>query len=107
MGVGPVRWMAPEEMEKQRYSFMSDVFAFGVLLYEIYAQEIPWGVDMNNVKIAQLVMSGKRMRLDNEKIPSDIRQLMRDCWMQAPEARPTMQECADLLRDKLPDDESI
>ena len=103
--VGPVRWMAPEEMEKQRYSFKSDVFAFGVLVYEIYAQEVPWG-ELNNVKVARLVMAGKRLKL-TDKIPAQIRELMRDCWLHSPKARPSMRHCAQRLKDMLPDDESL
>jgi serine/threonine protein kinase len=40
-GVGPVCWMSPESIAKQVYSKKSDVWMFGVVLYEIIAQREP------------------------------------------------------------------
>jgi hypothetical protein len=40
--VGPVKWSAPEAIRRRRYSEASDVFSFGVLLYEMVAQGAPW-----------------------------------------------------------------
>jgi hypothetical protein len=58
---------------------MSDVFAFGVLLYEIFALSPPWR-DMQNFVAASDVLQGKRMTLD-VTIPAALRALMNDCWL--------------------------
>jgi hypothetical protein len=94
--VGPVRWMGPEEMEKKTYSFKSDVFAFGVLLFEIYAAELPWG-EMTNIQVAALVMGGQRLTLP-DRIPGDIKELQKWCWAQQPENRPTMAQVLERLQ---------
>jgi serine/threonine protein kinase len=51
----PVRWMAPESIERRIYSSESDVFSFGIVLWEIYTfgktpycgldnHEVSWGL---------------------------------------------------------------
>jgi serine/threonine protein kinase len=40
--VGPLKWMAPEQLLKQQYSRASDVFAFGVVIYETLSGREPW-----------------------------------------------------------------
>ena len=94
--VGPIKWMAPEQMTRRAYSHASDVFAFGVLLFEIYAAELPWG-EMTNIQVAALVMGGQRLTLP-DKIPGDIKELQKWCWAQQPENRPTMAQVLERLQ---------
>jgi hypothetical protein len=47
----------------------SDVFAFGVLLFEIFAREAPWK-GVTNIVAATKVMAGERMDVSSRKIPS-------------------------------------
>jgi serine/threonine protein kinase len=39
--IGPIRWMSPESIGKQVYSKKSDVWMFGIVVYEIVAQREP------------------------------------------------------------------
>ena len=56
--------MAPQQLERLAYSKASDVFAFGVLLYEIWARSAPWpGVADVNV-IAKVIAGAARERAD-------------------------------------------
>jgi len=45
--VGPVKWSAPEAIRRRRYSEASDVFSFGVLLFEMVTQGPPWAGHSN------------------------------------------------------------
>jgi serine/threonine protein kinase len=58
--VGPLKWMAPEQIERHVYSKATDVFSFGVLLFEIFAREAPWK-DVNNIVACNKILNGERM----------------------------------------------
>ena len=40
--IGPIRWLAPECINDQKYSLKSDVWAFGITIIEILTQSIPF-----------------------------------------------------------------
>jgi len=86
--VGPLKWMAPEQMERCAYSKASDVFSFGVLLFEIFARDAPWN-GMQVMVAAKNVMNGKRMEPPDDA-PVQVQQLMRMCWAHKSKRRPEM-----------------
>ncbi len=95
--IGPVRWMAPEQLERLAYSKASDVFAFGVLLYEIFARSAPWP-GLANINVATRVIAGTRMQ-PHETVPPDMRELMTQCWAHEPKERPSAKAvCASIER---------
>ena len=98
---GPIRWMAPEQMDKHTYSKASDVYAFGVVLYEIWAREMPWR-GVKNTKVAVNVSAGKQMRLP-DSAPDIVRRLMTECWNKQPSKRPAMQDVQKQLCDEMED----
>jgi serine/threonine protein kinase len=77
------------------YSRASDVFAFGVLLYEIFARSAPWP-GLANVNVITQVITGKRMALPNA-FPAAVRKAMTQCWAHEPSDRPKMQAVVDDL----------
>jgi hypothetical protein len=85
--IGPVRWMAPEQLERLAYSKASDVFAFGVLLYEIFARSQPWP-GVANVNVITSVVAGRRMEV-SRGVPAQMRELMAHCWAHEPTERPS------------------
>ena len=49
--IGTPTYMSPEQFEKKAYDEKVDVFAFGTLLWEIYANEVPWdGLEQFDIK---------------------------------------------------------
>lgn len=82
---------APETIEGQPQTEKVDVFSFGILLWEIYTQEIPWD-GISDTKILQRVQQSQRPDLRNKNIPDAIKQLIIKCWSQEPTLRPSFKD---------------
>jgi type II secretory pathway pseudopilin PulG len=87
---GPIRWMAPESIRDQIYSKKSDLWMFGILVYEIAAQCEPH-VDVDPNEVAFLI----RDKFLKPQIPSDcpleLQEVMEMCWQIDPERRPSFE----------------
>ena len=84
----PIKWTAPEGLAYNRFTTKSDVWAFGILLWEIatYGMSPYPGVELTDVY--QLLESGYRMECP-PGCPSRVYDLMRQCWNWEPGTRPT------------------
>jgi len=88
--IGPVKWEAPESLRNKEYSEKTDVFSFGVTMYEIFVQRLPWeGLLATNV--AYRVQNGERLKLPINMDPV-VGTLMQRTWLESPNERPTMEE---------------
>ncbi|XP_077165452.1 vascular endothelial growth factor receptor kdr-like isoform X2 [Paroedura picta] len=97
----PLKWMAPEAIFDKIYTTQSDVWSFGVLLWEIFslgASPYP-GVQIDE-DFCQRLKEGTRMRLPEYSTP-EIYQTMLDCWHGVPTERPTFTELVERLGDLL------
>ncbi|CAL4102604.1 unnamed protein product, partial [Meganyctiphanes norvegica] len=84
----PIKWTAPEGLAYNKFSTKSDVWAFGILLWEIATYGVsPYpGVDLTNVY--HLLESGYRMDCP-QGCPTRVYELMKQCWLWNPGDRPT------------------
>ncbi|XP_005467522.1 vascular endothelial growth factor receptor kdr-like [Oreochromis niloticus] len=97
----PLKWMAPEAIFDKIYTTQSDVWSFGVLMWEIFslgASPYP-GVQIDEEFCCRL-KEGTRMRAP-EYASSEIYQTMLDCWQGEPQERPTFTELVERLGDLL------
>ncbi|XP_059202072.1 vascular endothelial growth factor receptor kdr-like [Centropristis striata] len=97
----PLKWMAPEAIFDKIYTTQSDVWSFGVLMWEIFslgASPYP-GVQIDEEFCCRL-KEGTRMRAP-EYSSSEIYQTMLDCWQGEPQDRPTFTELVEQLGDLL------
>ena len=87
----PIKWTAPEGLAYNRFTTKSDVWAFGILLWEIatYGMSPYPGVELTEVY--QLLESGYRMECP-PGCPSRIYDLMKQCWNWEPNERPTFHD---------------
>ncbi|XP_063288150.1 vascular endothelial growth factor receptor kdr-like [Pelobates fuscus] len=97
----PLKWMAPEAIFDKIYTTQSDVWSFGVLLWEIFslgASPYP-GVQIDEDFCCRL-KEGTRMRAPEYCTP-EIYQTMLDCWQSQPTDRPTFTDLVERLGDLL------
>ncbi|XP_008324956.1 vascular endothelial growth factor receptor kdr-like isoform X2 [Cynoglossus semilaevis] len=97
----PLKWMAPEAIFDKIYTTQSDVWSFGVLMWEIFslgASPYP-GVQIDEEFCCRL-KDGSRMRAP-DYASSEIYQTMLDCWQGEPKERPTFTELVEQLGDLL------
>ena len=94
-GPVPVRWTAPEALEGQVFTEQTDVWSFGVLLYEIWSKGTVPYENMGERHVWVAVVGG--FRLPCPKLcPPTVYALMRQCWRDNGE-RPTFVEISIVL----------
>jgi len=95
MEVGPVRWMSPESLDTRIYSVKSDAWGFGVLIWELLTQKLPWA-DLDNVNAIVTILSKKKLEIPPNCRPS-LRILIQQCWDLNPSRRPSFQKIFNTL----------
>ena len=79
-GLIAVRWTAPEALEQQVFSEQSDVWSFGVLMWEIWSRaDLPYSQQWSNEKVWAKVLAGFRLACPFG-CPGEIFQIMLSCW---------------------------
>ncbi|PRP88101.1 hypothetical protein PROFUN_04192 [Planoprotostelium fungivorum] len=85
--VGPLKWMSPEAITERKYSTKSDVFSFGVVVWELFEERDPFP-GMTPVEAAFQVVNGQRLIFTNCQLPWLLR-LVEACWDKDPAIRPS------------------
>ncbi|XP_062069909.1 fibroblast growth factor receptor 2 isoform X7 [Lepus europaeus] len=92
----PVKWMAPEALFDRVYTHQSDVWSFGVLMWEIFTlggSPYP-GIPVE--ELFKLLKEGHRMDKP-ANCTNELYMMMRDCWHAAPSQRPTFKQLVEDL----------
>ncbi|KAM9097937.1 insulin receptor isoform X1 [Sarcophilus harrisii] len=99
-GLLPVRWMAPESLKDGVFTTYSDVWSFGVVLWEISSlAEQPYQ-GLSNEQVLKFVMDGGYLD-QPDNCPERVNSLMQMCWQYNPKMRPTFLEIIEMLKDDL------
>ncbi|XP_056393465.1 tyrosine-protein kinase Fer isoform X1 [Hyla sarda] len=99
----PIKWTAPEALNYGRYSSESDVWSFGILLWETFSLGVCPYPGMTNQQAREQVEKGYRMSAP-QKCPEEVFKIMQRCWEYKPEDRPKfieMQKELSLIKKKI------
>ncbi|KAM9641851.1 muscle, skeletal receptor tyrosine-protein kinase isoform 3-T3 [Trichechus inunguis] len=84
----PIRWMPPESIFYNRYTTESDVWAYGVVLWEIFSYGLQPYYGMAHEEVIYYVRDGNVLSCP-ENCPLELYNLMRLCWSKLPADRPS------------------
>ncbi|XP_016966696.2 fibroblast growth factor receptor homolog 2 [Drosophila biarmipes] len=88
----PIKWMAPESLQEKKYDSQSDVWSYGVLLWEIMTYgDQPYPHILSAEELYSYLITGQRMEKP-AKCSLNIYVVMRQCWHFESCARPTFTE---------------
>ncbi|NXE48500.1 KSYK kinase, partial [Casuarius casuarius] len=97
-GKWPVKWYAPECMNFYKFSSKSDVWSFGVLMWEAFSYGQKPYKGMKGGEVAQMIERGERMECP-EVCPTEVYDLMKLCWTYNIDDRPGFVAVELRLRD--------
>lgn len=84
----PIRWMPIESIMFNKFTIESDVWAFGIVLWEIFSFALQPYYGMNHEEVVTFIMDGNILS-PPENIPTSVYSLMKICWNKKPNHRPT------------------
>ncbi|XP_060114687.1 ephrin type-A receptor 2 [Heteronotia binoei] len=95
----PIRWTAPEAISHRKFTSASDVWSYGIVMWEVmsYGERPYW--ELSNHEVMKSINEGFRLPAPLD-CPSAIYQLMLQCWQQERSRRPKFSDITSLL-DKL------
>uniref|UniRef100_A0A672JYJ8 receptor protein-tyrosine kinase n=1 Tax=Sinocyclocheilus grahami TaxID=75366 RepID=A0A672JYJ8_SINGR len=95
----PIRWTSPEAIAYRKFTSASDVWSFGIVMWEVMAfGERPYW-DMSNHEVMKAINEAFRLPAPMD-CPSAVYQLMLQCWLQDRSKRPRFGDIVSIL-DKL------
>ncbi|XP_003781652.1 tyrosine-protein kinase FRK [Otolemur garnettii] len=101
----PVKWTAPEAIRSNKFSIKSDVWSFGILLYEIITYgKMPYS-GMTGAQVIQMLSQNYRLPQPSN-CPQQFYSIMLECWNAEPKERPTFETLHWKLEDYFETDSS-
>uniref|UniRef100_A0A8C5BPC3 Tyrosine-protein kinase n=1 Tax=Gadus morhua TaxID=8049 RepID=A0A8C5BPC3_GADMO len=94
----PVKWTAPEALNYGRYTTESDVWSFGVVLWETFSRGMTPYTSMSNQQTRDELERGYRMPAP-PACPPEVYRLMQSCWQTEPRNRPSFRELMEQLAE--------
>ncbi|XP_039198636.1 ephrin type-A receptor 7 isoform X3 [Crotalus tigris] len=95
----PVRWTGPEAIQYRKFTSASDVWSYGIVMWEVmsYGERPYW--DMSNQDVIKAIEEGYRLPAPMD-CPAGLHQLMLDCWQKERAERPKFEQIVGIL-DKM------
>lgn len=89
--------MLSQVLDDEVPSFKSDVFSFGVVVWEVLTRQLPWQGKSKQQIIVNVIRGARLDMPDNA--PQDLVTLCQECWHNEPEQRPTFGSLLETMRD--------
>lgn len=90
-GKGTPQWMAPEVLRNEPSDEKSDVYSYGIILWELVTEKIPWE-SLNSMQVIGAVgFMNQRLELPKDLDPQWV-SIIESCWQSDPQSRPSFQE---------------
>ncbi|XP_015267375.1 PREDICTED: NT-3 growth factor receptor isoform X1 [Gekko japonicus] len=92
----PIRWMPPESIMYRKFTTESDVWSFGVILWEIFTYgKQPW-FQLSNTEVIECITQGRV--LERPRVcPKEVYDIMLGCWQREPQQRLNIKEIYKIL----------
>uniref|UniRef100_A0A8C8BWV1 Protein kinase domain-containing protein n=1 Tax=Oncorhynchus tshawytscha TaxID=74940 RepID=A0A8C8BWV1_ONCTS len=98
----PFAWCAPESLRVGSFTHSSDVWMFGVILWEMFTYcEEPWRGLSGRQILWRVELEGQRMERPPD-CPQELYSVMRKCWACTPSNRPTFSQLTTLVAEAQP-----
>lgn len=94
----PIRWTPPEVLRQQEWSEKSDVWAFGVTMWEIFSNGSEPYAAQSDADVVPFVTGGGRLPRP-QRCPRQLYDLMLECWANDPAARPHFAAISERFRN--------
>ena len=94
-----IQYIAPELFIGRDYTYSSDVYSFGIVLYELFIEELAYKNDERFSKpwdVFDFVSKGKRLEKP-DRIPDEYWKLIQQCWNHSFELRPSFEYISFIL----------
>ncbi|RHZ61722.1 hypothetical protein Glove_346g179 [Diversispora epigaea] len=92
---GIIPYMAPELFKNQQYSYASDIYSLGMIMWQLTSGHRPFHDQEHGPKLILDILDGKRPEI-TEDTPERWSNLMKSCWHPDPSQRPTIQEIGEM-----------
>uniref|UniRef100_A0A3Q0QW75 Tyrosine-protein kinase receptor n=2 Tax=Heroini TaxID=318529 RepID=A0A3Q0QW75_AMPCI len=87
----PIRWMPPESIMYRKFTTESDIWSFGVVLWEIFTYgKQPW-YQLSNSEAIECITQGRELERPRT-CPKEVYLLMQGCWQREPQQRMVMKD---------------
>ncbi|CAG5103572.1 Oidioi.mRNA.OKI2018_I69.chr1.g832.t1.cds [Oikopleura dioica] len=95
----PIKWLAPEVLKNKQFTTMSDVWAFGILIWEIFTRGlVPYGPQNNWKELEEYLQCGRRLDKPDH-CDDELYDTLLYCWQFERQNRPSFKELSTFFRE--------